>query len=154
MKALNKSSYIFMISIAMGGCATVITEKADLSSEPNGVRIYPPKVYLMVDENAGSTGKGQTTLAYLPDFGKAYDVKPLTIFSKQDFKIELDEGQLKSLTSNQDTTSILTFFQGAAQLAAKAAGVGVSAQIINGTFGLTSGIYVLEDDGTTLQKIK
>lgn len=149
MKTLLKLSYIIMASIIIGGCATIVTEKADLSKKPKGVRVYPPKVYLMVD-----TVANQTTIAYLPDFKRAYDVKPLTVFAKQDFKIELDEGQLKSLTSNQDTTSILTFFQGAAQLAAKAAGAGVSAQIIKGTFGLPSGIYLLKNDGRTFDKIK
>src|SRR5206468_3210193 len=62
-------------------CATVLTQKADLAKKPNGVRVYPPKVYLMVD-----TVEKKTTLAYLPDYSRAYDVLPVTIFAKQDFK--------------------------------------------------------------------
>ena len=93
------------------------------------------------------TDENKTTLAYLPDYSRAYDVLPVTIFAKQDFKVEMDEGQLKTLTSNEDTTAFLTFLQQAGTLAAKAAGVAVSSTVINGTFGLDSGIYRLEDDG-------
>ncbi|WP_161493784.1 hypothetical protein [Nitrosospira lacus] len=131
-----------MLACLTLGCATIVTEKAELGSKPSGVRIYPPKVYLLVDTTANAS-----TLVYAPDYQRAYDVKPLTILAKQDFKIETDEGQLKSLVSNQDTTAILTFFQSAGDLAAKAAGVAVSASTINGTFGLESGIYLLGDDG-------
>ena len=142
---MNRIITIFVGAVFLGlssGCATVVTNDADLAKTPNGVRVYPPKVYLMVD-----TGEKRTTLAFLPDFSRAYDVKPLTIFAKQDFKIEIDEGQLKALTSNQDTTTFLTFMKEAATLAAKASGATVSSTVINGTFGLDSGIYRLNDNG-------
>ena len=64
-----------------------------------------------------------------------------------DFKIEMDDGQLKSVTSNQDSIAILTFVKDSANLAAKAAGVAVSSSVIKGTFGLESGIYRLDGDG-------
>lgn len=124
------------------GCSTIVTEKAVLSAAPKGVRIYPPAVYFLVD-----TTEKKTTIAYLPDYQRAYDVKPLTILAKQDFKVDLDEGQLKSLTANQDTTAFLSFLKEAGVMAAKAAGVGVSSTVISGTFGLTSGVYRLGDDG-------
>ncbi|MDI1279425.1 hypothetical protein [Methylobacter sp.] len=142
---MNRIITLCLSAIFVGlfsGCATVVTNDADLAKTPNGVRIYPPKVYLMVD-----TTEKKTTLAYLPDYSRAYDVKPLTILAKQDFKIEVEEGQLKSLASNQDTTAILSFVKEAATLAAKAAGVAVSSTVINGTFGLDSGIYQLSDEG-------
>jgi hypothetical protein len=137
-----------MLAYLTSSCATIVTEKAELGSKPNGVRIYPPKVYLLVD-----TAKSESTLVYAPDYRRAYDVKPLTIFAKQDFKVETDEGQLKSLVTNQDTTALLTFIQGAGELAAKAAGVAVSTTTIAGTFGLESGIYLLTDHGA-FKKIK
>lgn len=124
------------------GCATIITEKADLAKAPNGVRIFSQLVYLAVDEQ-----EKKSTLMYLPDNTRAYDIKPLTFLAKQDFKVEVEEGQLKSLLSNQDTTAFLTFLKEAAQMAAKAAGAPVSATVINGTFGLKSGLYRLGDDG-------
>lgn len=124
------------------GCSTVITHQADLAQKPQGVRIYPPQVYLLVD-----AAERKSTLAYLPDFQRAYDVKPLTILAKQDFKVELDEGQLKSLTDNQDTAGFISLIKEGASTAAKAAGVAVSSTIINGTFGLSTGIYRLDDHG-------
>ena len=142
MKALTRLLICVMVAAVVSGCATVVTKKANLNEAPKGVRIYPPKVYLLVD-----TGINKTTIAYLPDYSRAYDLKPLTIFAKQDVKIEADEGQLKTLTTNQDTTAMLTFLKEAAALAAKAAGYAVSSKVINGTFGLESGIYQLGDDG-------
>jgi len=133
---------VLVLVLTAGGCASVCTKKADLSAPPRGVRIYPPAIYLMVD----ATEK-KTTIAYMPDYNRAYDVRPVTILAKQDFKVELDDGQLKSFQANQDTTAFLSFLKEAGALAAKAAGVGVSSTAINGTFGLASGIYRLNDRG-------
>jgi hypothetical protein len=131
-----------LVCCGLTGCATLVTRQADLAKAPKGVRVYPPKVYLMVD-----AAEKKSTLAFLPDFARAYDVKPVSVFAKQDFEIEFSEGQLKSVTANQDTTAILSLFKEGANLAAKAAGVGVSSSTINGTFGLDSGVYALGDDG-------
>lgn len=122
------------------GCATIVTKKvADITAEPEGIRVYPPKLYLFVD-----AGVNESNLVTAPDFGNAYDVKPLTILSKHDFKLEVDDGVVKALTSSQDTTAFLTFFKEAAQMAAKGAGLGVSKNTFKGTFGLQTGIYVLD----------
>jgi hypothetical protein len=142
MKRTGEYGLLCLTCVLLVGCATIITEKADLTKHPDGIRVYPPKVYLLVD-----TGERRTTLAYIPDYSRAYDVKPLTILAKHDFKIEVEEGQVKTLTSNQDTTAFLSFIKEGATLAAKAAGVGVSSSVITGTFGLETGIYRLDDDG-------
>jgi hypothetical protein len=125
------------------GCATITTHAPEAGKPPNGVRVYPPKLYLLVD-----TCEKETRLVYAPDFANAYDVKPLTILSKQDFGIELSEGQLSKLTANQDTTAFLTFIQGAAEMAAKAAGVGVSSAAVKGSFGLDDGVWTLDSLGS------
>lgn len=124
------------------GCAGFVVRAANLQEAPRGVRIFPPRVCLFVDG-----GEQKTTLAYLPDFRRAYDVRPITILAKQDFKIELDEGQLKALTSNQDPTSFVSLLKEGATLTAKAAGVGVSAQVLSGTFNLATGVHCMGDDG-------
>ena len=122
------------------GCATILTRKVtNVADEPEGIRVYPPKLYLFVDAQ-----KGESSLITAPDFGNAYDVKPLTVFAKNEFKLEIDDGVVKAVTSNQDTTAFLTFFKEAAQMAAKGAGLGVSQSPLKGTFGLTTGIYVLD----------
>jgi hypothetical protein len=131
---------IVAIFAITAGCATIITKKADLDSAPEGVRLYPQMACLLIDKE-----KGETTVAYFPDKARAYDVKPLTVFAKQEFKIESEDGQLKNLTANQDTTAFLTFLKEAAALAAKAAGAGVSANAIKGSFGQNSGVYCFDD---------
>jgi hypothetical protein len=89
-------------------CTTVTTKRANLAKEPEGIRVYAPKVYLFVDE-----GKRETTVVYAPDFSRTYDVKPLTVLAKQDFKFEMEDGQLKTLTSNQKA-GLLDLFKMAA----------------------------------------
>jgi hypothetical protein len=129
--------------LSAGGCATVWTSDVkNLADTPSGVRVYAPRVYLMVD-----AAKAKSTIFVAPDFRRAYDVKPITVFAKQDFTIELNDGVLSKLTANQDTTAFLTFFKEAAQLAAKGAGLPVSQNTIDGSFGLKSGIYEVTDDG-------
>jgi hypothetical protein len=128
--------------ILLSGCSYVHTEKADLNAAPNGVRVFPSKFFLAADAQ-----KNQSTIFYAPDMQKAYDIKPITIFAKNDFQVDVEEGQIKSLKSNQDTTGFLTFFQSIAGSALKAAGLPVSSQNIEGTFGLPSGIYTLDDSG-------
>ena len=125
------------------GCAMVVTKPADLAREPDGVRVYPPKVCLLVD-----AGANNTVIAYFPDPARAYDVKPVTVLARHEFKIEVEEGRLTSLTSNQDTTFFLSLLR-EARLAAKAAGLGVSASApLKGTFGFPDGVHCMRDDGT------
>ena len=136
------ASILLINLLSLVGCATIRVNEAVAGKPPDGIRIYPPKVYLLVD-----TCAKKSRLMYAPDFANAYDVKPLTIFAKQDFTVELDEGQLKKLVSSQDTTAFLTFLQGAAEIAAKAFGTGVSSTSIDGTFGLADGIWMMDATG-------
>ena len=147
---MKSTPAVLAVALATGllGCATIWTKKADLAAAPEGVRVYPPKLCILVDAKVNS-GEGSTIIAYVPDFSRAYDVKPVTVLAKQDFKLELEEGQVKALTSNQDTTAFLEFLKEAAQLAAKAAGAGVSASApAKGTFGFSAGVHCMKDDGT------
>lgn len=136
-----------LLALLSLGCSTFrVSGVTDLNSSPDGVRVYAPRILVMVDGTVEPTP--QTQIVTLPDPCRAYDVKPLTILAKQDFKIELDDGtQLKSLTSNQDTTAFLTFVSGAASTAAKALGAPVGVQTISGTFGLRDGVYSYTDAG-------
>lgn len=132
--------------VAAGGCATIHTsDVSDLNSKPKGVRVYAPRTYFMVDS---TVTPAQTLVLTLPDPCRAYDVRPITIFAKQDFTVELsDDSTLSKLTANQDTTAFLTFAKDAAQVAAKAAGMPVSQGVVNGTFGLADGVYRFDDAG-------
>lgn len=138
---------ILLSAVATLGCAMVRVHAARPGDKPKGARVYPPKVYLLVD-------KSSSELVSVPDLCRPYDLQPLTILAKQDFKVEADEGQLKALTANQDTTAALTFLSSAGQLAAKAAGVGVSSKKLSGSFGLKPGVYEFLPDGTLGQPQK
>jgi hypothetical protein len=140
-----KRVFIFFIGIlavlSFFGCAMVSTHKADLTKGPDGIRVFPQRVYLVITDE-------QTTFVYLPDYGQAYDVKPITIFAKNNFLIEIENGQIKKLSSDEDTPALLTFLGNLANTAAEAAaGAGVSAENITGKLGLPSGVYRMDDDG-------
>jgi hypothetical protein len=133
---------VLLLPCLIASCATLRTYSADLSAKPKGVRIYPPKVYLLVD-----TEKERSHLIYLPDFARAYDVAPVAVLAEHQFAVEVDGGMLRSLTSKQDPTAFLTFVKEAGTLGAGAAGVPVSKETFEGTFGLPAGIYILNDNG-------
>ena len=119
--------------LLLSACSTIQTVKvSDPNSAPDGVRVFPPKVYLAVDKQ-----NVLSQVYVLPDYQRAYDIKPIRIWSKNDFSVELDDGKLSKLTSNEDTTAILTFINQAGQAAAKGAGIPVAGSAaIKGTFGL------------------
>jgi hypothetical protein len=130
-------------SLLSMGCATIVTQKADLNTGPDGVRVYPPRLYLFVGDN-------KVTPVYFPDYKQAYDIKPLTIFAKQEFTIEMDDGRLKKVTANQDNTALQSLLEKAIATAPAVMTKGVETQTlpaIQGTFGLLPGIYRLDDDG-------
>jgi len=133
-----------LAALGVAGCATIVTREADLAKAPHGIRVYPPKVCLLVD-----TGANATVIATFPDLARAYDVKPLTVLARQDFKLELEGGQVTALAANQDTQAFPRFVTEAAQVAAGAAGAGVSASAaMKGTFGFADGVHCMRDDGS------
>jgi len=136
--------WMALAAVGVAGCATIVTREADLARAPEGIRVYPPKVCLLVD-----TGANATVIATFPDLARAYDVKPLTILARQDWKLELEGGQLTALAANQDTSAFPRFLTEAAQVAAGAAGAGVSASgALEGTFGFDDGVHCMRDDGS------
>lgn len=145
-----KSSLV-LISCLAGlacGCAAIKTSKANLNEAPRGVRVYPPAVYLFVDKARGS----QYVVA--PDYSRAYDVKPLTVFARQDFGLELNDGVLAQYSGNQDTTGPLSFLQKGTELGAKAAGVSVSQVNLPGNFGFPDGLYKLNPDTGRFDRVE
>jgi len=131
-----------LLACTLMSCATLRTYEADLSAKPKGVRVYPPKVYLFVDAQ-----KQKSHLIHLPDFERAYDIVPVAVLAEHQFAVELDGGLLRSLTSKQDPTALLTFLKETAALGAGAAGLPIAKETFDGTFGLRSGIYLLTDEG-------
>jgi hypothetical protein len=133
----NRSVPIICLAACLCGCTAIRTSKANLEEPPKGVRVYPPAVYLFVDKARGS----QYVVA--PDYRRAYDVRPVTVFAKQDFGVEVNDGVLAKYSGSQDTLAILSFLQRGAELGAKAAGVSVSQVSLPGNFGFPDGVYRL-----------
>jgi len=141
---------LISLSLAVSGCAGISTHPA----RPNktyGIRVYPQKIYLLVDKDVKSS-----KLVSLPDVKNAYDIKPWSFLSKHDFTIKIEEAQVKELTSEQDSSAALSFLQKivelageAAKEAAKAAGGGkaVADIDIKSSLGFDTGIYELTETG-------
>ena len=95
--------------IAFIGCATIQTKlvgrdsRGHFTEEPKGVLVFPPRIYLIVDSSS-------TRILSLPDYDNAYEIRPMSILSKNNFKIELKEGQIRKCTSNIDTTALTEVF--------------------------------------------
>ena len=123
------------------GCASVTTTPASPGDPPNGIRIHPTRVYLFVDVE-----QSRSQLIYAPDPETAYDVKPVSFLAEHDFKMDIEAGQVKSLTSNANPAAILALFKEATDIAAGAGlGRGTTDTTLEGTFGLEDGIYVLRN---------
>jgi hypothetical protein len=135
------------LACLLSGCAAIKTSKADLNAPPKGVRVYPPAIYLFVDSVRGS----QYIVA--PDYSRAYDVRPCTVLSSQQFGVELNDGILSKYSGGQDTTAILSFLQHGMETGAKAAGVAVSQVNLPGTFGFSDGVYRLNPDSGKFERI-
>ena len=142
MIRLHRVVPVLPVLALLAGCTTLVTRRANLDAPPQGVRIYPPRVYLLVDEEKPDA----TVLFYLPDYARAYDVKPVTFLARQDFKVELQDGQLKALTADQDTAPLLDLL-GKTASAPLLRGPAASAPGLGATYGLKTGIYRLDDDG-------
>jgi hypothetical protein len=138
-----KTAALLTALVAAGGCTGISTRMVKTNDpEPHGIRVYPPCVYLFVSTN-------ESRLVTLPDMGRAYDVKPWAILAKHDFSLELSEGMITKLAADQDSTASLALLQKMAELgAAAAAGAkGVEGTAFATDFGLTTGIYRIDDKG-------
>ncbi|MEN8319781.1 hypothetical protein [Acinetobacter junii] len=139
-----------LVSLSLVGCTTIVTKKADFTKDPNGVRVIPLKQILQVNAKDNIS-----SLILVQDKELAYDIKPISVFSKHEFEVSLnDAGALTVLKSNQDSTSILNLFQRAAELSKGEAASGnyEAVREIKGTFGLESGYY--EWKNNRFEKIK
>ncbi len=143
--------FALIVSLSVvSGCAGISTHAAR-PNEVHGIRVYPQKIYLLVDKD-----KNTSQLVSLPDVKNAYDIKPWSFLSKHDFTIKVEEAQVKELTSNQDSSAALSLLQKIVDLAAKAAekaaaemaeGRAVADVKFGSSLGFTTGIYELSETG-------
>jgi len=150
MKKLTVCCALILL-LLVSGCAGISTYPAG-PNQANGIRVFPQKIYLLVDKDAKSS-----RLVSLPDLKNAYDVKPWSFLSKHHFTIKVEEAQVKELSSEQDSTAALSLLQKMVELAGEAAkeagkaaagGKAVADIDIKSSLGLNTGIYELSEDGT------
>ena len=103
-----------------------------------------------------NNARNESTILYLPDYQYSYDIKPLAFLAKNDFNIQIQEGQITSIISNEDSTAFFTFLSELAKKAAEMYGPTKKSEptrtfeeknVFSGTFGLEDGIYRLDDYG-------
>ncbi len=143
--------FALVVSLSMvSGCAGISTNAAR-SNEVHGIRVYPQKIYLLVDKE-----KNTSQLVSLPDIKNAYDIKPWSFLSKHEFTIKVEEAQVKELSSHQDSSAALSLLQKIVDLAAKAAekaagemaeGRAVADVKFGSSLGFATGIYELSETG-------
>ena len=139
-----------ILLLLVSGCAGISTHPAG-PNRANGIRVFPQKIYLLVDKDAKSS-----RLISLPDLKNAYDVKPWSFLSKHNFTIKIEEAQVKEFNSEQDSTAALALLQKIVELAgeaakeaakAAAAGKAVAEIDIKSSLGFDTGIYELSEAG-------
>jgi hypothetical protein len=151
MQKLTLCCALILLLLLVSGCAGISTHPAG-PNRANGIRVFPQKIYLLVDKDAKSS-----RLISLPDLKNAYDVKPWSFLSKHHFTIKIEEAQVKEFSSEQDSTAALALLQKIVELAgeaakeaakAAAAGKAVADVDIKSSLGFSTGIYELSEDGT------
>lgn len=127
-------------ALALSGCAGFVTTNPE-----KGVEVYRPGLCLMVTD-------ASATAFTCPNLTSTYEIKPRSILARNEFTAELNNGMLTKVTDSLDTASLLTFLQAAAELGAKAAGVAVSEQSLEGSIDLDPGFYFWDGSGA-LQRL-
>lgn len=143
MKKIFLSAILILtVLFITSGCSKLVITQVgpDLDKEPNGIRVYPPRVLLFV-------GEKYSMIHYVPDYKRAYDVKPFTFFANQDFNIDVVNGRIQSLTSNQDSLFTYSILSPLEKEIGKAPITHGEMIQIEGTFGLAPGIYELQQTG-------
>lgn len=124
-----------LASLLLSGCAGFVTTNGD-----KGVEVYRPALCLLVTDQAMASFT-------CPNLASKYEIKPRSFLAKNDFSVELEDGMLTNASDSLDTTALLTFFMGAAELGSKAAGLPVSAESLEGSIGLDPGFYFWDGTG-------
>ncbi|MBU4234037.1 MAG: hypothetical protein L6277_02050 [Desulfobacterales bacterium] len=149
-------NYITLISVVLTccliniSCSTLVISKAVADKEPNGIRVYPPKIYLIIYEKQEllktSTDKIVTQkfikIMTLPDMTKGYDIKPVSFLARNNFEISLSDGQLTNLKADLDTTAIINLLKSMVEKGAEVAKTSLVSEIeIEGSIKWESGMY-------------
>lgn len=95
----NKLVMALSVSLLSSACAYVTAVPAPPGAPVEGVRIYDVKPLLVVTGN-------QVTVLLVPNYNRAYALRFGSFLAKHDFTVEMQNGMISKIASNQDTTTV------------------------------------------------
>jgi hypothetical protein len=105
----SKALFTILITLPVflvgGGCASIKIHRPAAGADPNlhGLKVYPPKPYLLVSR-AGDGGKTiSVSTIMLPDLGDPHYIRPQTGVGKADLNLAIENGILKTYGSATDS---------------------------------------------------
>jgi hypothetical protein len=97
------------------GCAYTIVKPVEPSDTARGYRYYDPLPLLL-------EGCAETKLFYLPNFNKGYAVQPRAWWAKNQYELQIEDGQLTAAKGTLDSTALLALLENVGSEAVESAG--------------------------------
>ena len=97
-----------VIALGLGGCAGIDFGKAEDNPEgrgSNGIRYYRPATYVLIAPDYEQKA-AKVTMWHGPDTSVTYVAKPYAWFAKNTTLMEFENGMLKKVTSEADSTKV------------------------------------------------
>ena len=97
-----------VIAVGSGGCAGIDFSKAEDNQEgrrSNGIRYYRPATYLLITPDYEQKA-AKVTLWHGPDTSVTYVADPYAWFAKNTTLMEFENGMLKKVSSEADSTKV------------------------------------------------
>jgi len=98
-----KKLFLLATALSLTSCASVQFYNDAGLTQKSGLKIYPPKPYLLVERSPGTDVNIKTTIVYLPDTQNPTYVKVVPGLGSSDLQLELENGILKSYGLTTDS---------------------------------------------------
>ncbi len=130
MRCVASRGVVLLAGILMlGGCAYVTAVPVTPDSPVEGIRIYDVKPILIVNDTS-------VTVQLVPNYSRPYALKFGTFLAKNDVQVDFENGFIKTLKTDQDTTAIIELLKTvASQLFQPGGGKAFSAKAEGGATG-------------------
>jgi len=98
-----KKLFLLATALSLTSCASVQFYNDAGLTQKSGLKIYPPKPYLLVERSPGTDVNIKTSIVYLPDTQNPTYVKVVPGLGSSDLQLELENGMLKSYGLTTDS---------------------------------------------------
>ncbi|OYX07415.1 MAG: hypothetical protein B7Z08_12400 [Sphingomonadales bacterium 32-68-7] len=106
-------------ALALSGCAYITAKPVPFNGTAEGIPFYAPKAYVLINAQGA-------TPVILPDCSRRYALQIGSFLAKNHSVVEMAEGFVTKVDTNQDTTSIVPELVALAKAAAGAPNGGAS----------------------------